>query len=101
MSTPAGQQMKVGFEVTDTTREVLSVKKAAEHGSMTVFSPDFAGRDSSKIITDSWAIEQILQILAQTDGLTIEVENGSYVIDAVVFSMSSSLLWAWLLLLLS
>ena len=47
-----GEWIQAGFEITDTIRPILSVKKGSESGSMTMFAPDYAGQKASKIIQD-------------------------------------------------
>ena len=84
LRTKDGIDMRVGFEITNAKRPILSVKKGAEHGAMTIFAPDSAGQGKSKIIHDKTAIQQILGILGQIEGLEVEVERGSYIINADV-----------------
>ena len=93
MVTPDDLDLKIGFEVTDTTRTVLSVKQSASHGGMTVFAPDYTGTRGSKIITDKDAIAKIMEILKSTRGVTIECENNSYVIDAKVVPRTDVAEW--------
>ena len=59
--------MKVNFEETDTTRPIISVKRGAEAGAMTVFKPDGRGR----VIPDLDAIKKIMDILDNTEGFNV------------------------------
>ena len=93
MVTPDDLDLRIGFEVTDAKRTILSVKQSAAHGAMTIFSPDYTGTKSSKIITDKDAIAKIMDILKTTRGVTIECEDNSYVIDATVVPKLEAAEW--------
>ena len=95
LKTRDGMAMNIGFEVTNAKRPILSVKKGAQLGAMTVFAPDNAGPGRSRIINDPIAIQEILAILNRTAGLQIDVENNSYVIDAEVVPKGSPAKGAW------
>ena len=93
MTTPHNLDIKIGSEVTDAKRTILSVKQSAYHGAMTVFAPDYAGPKSSKIVTDKDSISKIMDILKATRGVTIECEDNSYVIDAAVVPKHEAAEW--------
>jgi hypothetical protein len=95
LRTKQGIPMKVGFEVTNARRPILSVKKGAELGSMTIFAPDAAGPGKSMIINDPDAIDEVLRAMARTPGLRIDVESNSYVIDAGVVPKGNRGTRAW------
>jgi hypothetical protein len=95
LRTKQGIPMKVGFGVTDAKRPILSVKKGAELGSMTIFAPDAAGPGRSMIINDPDAIDEILRVMKRTPGLRIDVENNSYVVDAGVVPKGNRGIGAW------
>ena len=61
-----GEEMKVGYEVTDSTRPILSVQRSTEVGQMTVFGPSV-----SKIINDPKVIQDIGKILNNVNGIDI------------------------------
>ena len=69
--------MNVNFEVTDTTRVILSVHQGCGNGSMIVFTPDGKGQ----IVNDTKCIEQVKQIMASTPGFDIVYDSGAYVND--------------------
>ena len=74
-----GEAMKVGYEVTDSTRPILSVQRSTEVGQMTVFGPSV-----SKIINDPKVIQDIEKILNNVNGIDIIIENGAYVMDVTL-----------------
>jgi len=73
----SGETMNVGFEVTDSTRPILSVRKGVAAGQMVVFGPS-----GSKIIADKASIDAIHNILKAASGFDIVTEHGNYVLDA-------------------
>ena len=80
-----GNEMRVGYEVTDSTRPILSVQKSSQNGQMTVFGPS-----ASKIIKDKSVIEEIERLIKDTEGFDIILEDGAYVIDAEVVPQGTS-----------
>ena len=72
-----GGAMEVGYEVTDSTRAILSVKTSCEHGQMTIFGPR-----QSKMTNDPEAVKRIELIMEKAAGLDIVLENGSFVVNA-------------------
>lgn len=76
-----GLEMKVGFEVTNSMRPVLSVQKSCEAGQLTCFGPGIC-----RIVKDPRAIGEIELILKAAAGFDILLENGAYVLDADLVS---------------
>jgi hypothetical protein len=72
----SGESLEAGYEVTDSTRPILSVKKSSEAGQMTVFGPS-----RSRIIKDPESIKAIESIIEKAQGVDIILENGAYVAD--------------------
>ena len=75
-----GCEMRVNFKVTDATRPILPVKKGADIGAMTIFTPCGEG----KIILDAEAIQHITKIL-----ISDVHENAACVLDTKTSQYSS------------
>ena len=71
-------ETRVNFEVTDATRSILSLKKCADSGAMTIFKPYGGGR----IIEDKEAIQNSRDFLESTQGFDIVHENGAYALKS-------------------
>ena len=57
----------VNIDVTDTKRAILSMHKGCGNGSMIVFTPDGKGKN----VNDTKCIEQVKQIMAHQDLMTL------------------------------
>ena len=68
--------MSVDYDVTDTKRAILSVKKGRDRGSVVIFTAP-----GGKIINDPKAIEKINQITLADPRLDIIHDKGAYVLD--------------------
>ena len=75
-----GSTMNVNFEVADTKRAILSVRKGCGNGSIIVFTPDGRG----EIINDMRCNEHVQQIAEKTPGLDTVYDRGAYVLDVEV-----------------
>ena len=78
--TEQAAQKNVNFEVTDTKRATLSVRKGCGNGSLIVFTPD----GKAKIINDTRCIEHVQQILWTTPGFDVVYDREACVLDVDV-----------------